>query len=354
MRLKLVWKLVIINLVTILIVVLVIDAALRGLAAAYFMTLVEQYNIAPDKAHRMFLAAVERYLFAGFAVASLISIALSFWLTRRALKPLLLIMEAARQIAAGNCAIQVDESVCGEMSELATTFNRMVESLIHIERLRKDMVINVAHELRTPLTNIRGYLEALMDYVIQPDQDVLASLHEETLRLVSLVEELLRQARTDAAGAFLRIETVRLDHMIEQNLQLFNLKFSSKQIHVEKNLAEAELEVRADSDKLAQVLINLFENAWRYTPPEGRVKVAAENLANSIRVTVSNTVENNLPRHSEIFDRFYRTAEAPSQVHGGAGLGLAIVKQLVESHGGSVGCKTNDGDIGIWFSWPKA
>lgn len=353
MRLPLLWKLVIINAIGAAIVALVMDVAVRIQAAEYFMTLMDDYNISPEKAHEMFLSAVERYLFGAVGIGCGLSIGFSFWLTRRSLKPLSYVVQGARQIAIGNYAVHVQESDCSEVGDLARTFNRMVDSLVRLEQLRKDMVTNVAHEIRTPLTNIRGYLEALMDSVIEPSGEVYESLHEETLRLVNLSENLLQLARTDAARESLRIVVVRIDELIIQTIQLFQLKFATKQIQVEQDLARSRVEVRADADKLSQVLTNLLENAWRYTPAGGRVAVEGVKLESFLRVSITNTTDEFAQfDERQVFERFYREESSRSGEHGGVGLGLSIVKSLVENHGGAVGCNASDDALTFWFTWP--
>ncbi len=353
MKLRLLWKLVLINFLVVLVVVAVVDAALRVLAADYFLTLVKEYNIAPEEAHEMFLEAVERYLLGAGAVACAVAVALVFWMTRRTLRPLTAVMRSARQIAAGDYSARVDETNCGEIGELATTFNRMVESFVHAERLRKDMVANVAHELRTPLTNIRGYLEALIDTVMEPSPEVLTSLHDETLRLVKLVEDLLQLARADAARTNLHLEAVHLKTAVLQTLELFQLKFAAKEIALSTDLDPADVTVRADADKLTQILTNLYENAWRYTRHGGRTSVAAVRLPNAVKVTVANTPEGDVQAAAApVFERFHRDEKSRSRDYGGAGIGLAIVKELVESHGGAVGAEVVGDEKRVWFTWP--
>lgn len=353
MRLPLVWKLVVINIVSTLLMVTVIDVALRVFAADYFMTLAREHHIAPDKANAMFLAAVERYLLTASAVACLSATALSYWLTRRSLEPLMDVMAGARAIAAGDFKVRVRESDCSEVGDLARTFNRMIDSLATSESQRKEMVANVAHELRTPLTNIRGYLEALMESVVEPNQEVFASLHDEALRLVSLTENLLDLARVDSAQQRLQLEPVRLAELIQQKLKLYDIKFSNKQIRLERSLQAAETEVMADHDKLVQVLLNLFENAWRYTPPGGYVRVESLLDSGFVRVQTANTWAGPTRRdNSRIFERFYREEGSRSRDFGGAGLGLSIVKMIVETHGGSVGSDAGGGELRVWFRWP--
>jgi signal transduction histidine kinase len=171
--------------------------------------------------------------------------------------------------------------------------------------------------------------------------------------LVKLVEDLLQLARADAARTDLRLEAVNLKTIIQQTLELFQLKFATKNIEVSTDLGDADLVVRADSSKLAQVLTNLYENAWRYTRTDGRTTVSSKAMPNAVKVVIGNTPDG-VMRADElsIFERFRRDEKSRSRDYGGAGLGLAIVKELVESHGGAVGCDTFNDEIRVWFTLP--
>jgi signal transduction histidine kinase len=229
----------------------------------------------------------------------------------------------------------------------------MAESLQHIEQLRKTMTANVAHELRTPLTNMQGYLEALVDGVVAPSRETLELLHGETMRLVHLVEDILRLAKADAARVDLYKIEIRMGKLIEQTLDSFRSQFIAKTINVETKFSNERDRLHADPDKLSQVLINLLQNAWQYTPTGGRFRIDMEPLPGELRVTFANTGgelgEKDLPF---IFERFYRGEKSRSREHGGAGIGLAIVKELIEAHNGHVGAEIYNDEIRIWFTLP--
>jgi signal transduction histidine kinase len=229
----------------------------------------------------------------------------------------------------------------------------MAEHLQRIEHLRKTMVLDVAHELRTPLTNMQGYLEALRDGVIVPSKETFESLHEETLRLVRLVEDLLQLAQADAARSTLSLKIIDLQVLVSQVLDLFRPRFAVKDIVVEEQLSGIQGPIVGDAEKLAQVLRNLLQNAWQYTPAGGAVSVSGERSPEGLRLTFTNTggeiAEEDLPF---IFERFYRGEKSRSRERGGAGLGLAIVKGLVEAHGGHVGAAISPSETRIWFTLP--
>ena len=351
MRIPLLWKLLAIHVLVIGMAILVVWLSIDYLAADYFMTLMKDYNISPTAIHQMFLAAAHRYLIWATLATLTLAVALSLLLTKRVLRPLSQMIGTAGKISAGDYTDRVQTPSTDEIGRLAEAFNRMADSLQRIEQLRKKMVIDVAHELRTPLTNMRGYLEALRDGVLSPSKETFESLHEETLRLVQLIEDLLRLARADSARVTLRAEEVSLQKLIAQSLSLFRAPLDAKGIAVETRFEDGVDRVRGDPDKLAQVFRNLFQNACQYTPDGGNVRVSAERLPGGIKVVFANTgegiAEEDLPF---IFERFYRAEKSRSREHGGAGIGLAIVKELVEAHRGEVGAESTPTETRVWFT----
>ncbi len=354
MRQRLLWKLLLINIVPVIaIIILVVWLAIDQLAASYFMALMDKYAVSPNDIHQMFLTAVHRYLLWATIAALALAFIISYFLIRRVLRPLSQMHAITREVAAGNFSARVDITSQDEVGELGIAFNRMADSLEQIEKLRKTMVADVAHELRTPLTNLRGYLEALNDEVLPPSGETFTMLQHEIMRLVSLVENLQQLARADAARAFLKREKLSLGEVSDQILSLYRLQFQEKKISVEKSIVpEAEF-VMADRDKLLQAIRNLVENAWKYTPENGRIAVTTELVPGAVKLTIANSgpgiKENDLPF---IFERFFRADRSRARDGGGAGIGLAIVRELIEAHGGNVGAESRDGETLVWFSLP--
>ncbi len=350
---RLLWKLLGVNILVIGVVILIVWLAIDYLASNYFMTLMKKYNISPTEVHRMFLDATHRSLIWASLVTLALAAALSFLLTRKVLNPLTQMTGITRKIASGDYTVRVGISSKDEIGELASAFNRMADSLRRVEQLRKTMVIDVAHELRTPLTNIRGYLEALSDGVVPPSKETFELLHEETIRLAKLVEDLLQLAEADASRGTLRRSKIELLDLASQALDLFRPKFAAKGILVKMDLSDAGCQVQADPDKLAQVFRNLLQNAWQYTPNGGNVRISAVRLPGWIKIMIANTGEGitkeDLPF---IFERFYRGEKSRSRQHGGAGIGLAIVKEFIEAHGGQVSVESSPVEVRVWFTLP--
>lgn len=355
------WKLVAMNVPVVAAVILVLWLVIDTLAADYFSTLMEQYKISPDETHQMFLDAVHRYLVQASVVAMVIAVGLSFLFTRRALRPLSEMAEVTRRLSAGDYSARVRAPTGDEVGELGRAFNSMADSLERVENLRKTMVGDIAHELRTPLTNIRGYLEGFSDGVVEPSAEIFDMLREEILRLVRLVEDLQQLSLADAAKAYLKREELDLAEMVDQVLRLERDRFENRNIDVATEFQHGFGRVTADRDKMLQVLRNLIQNGWQYTPEGGSFRIAGEAMNGGVNGGVnggarlsfiSTGVTIDADDLSRIFERFYRVEKSRSRDSGGAGIGLAIVKELVEAHGGSVSAESGGNETRFSLTLP--
>ena len=219
-----------------------------------------------------------------------------------------------------------------------------------MERLRKDLVANVAHELRTPLTNLRGYLEAVREDVTPVSGEIIASLHEETMRLVRLVDALHELSQFDARLPRSRPANVDMDELVRRLLTVRRPEFDGKGIAV-RTAVRVNGFVRADPDLLAQAVGNLLDNAAKYTPPGGDVVVEVSPIDGEVQVAVINSGEGIPPEDLPyIFERFYRGDKSRSRESGGAGIGLAIVKEVAGLHGGTVGARSDGGRTTVWLT----
>ena len=351
---RLIFKLLAIHLVVIAFTMAVMWFSIDTLAAGYFVTLMEKYHISPEPAHEMFVNAVHRYLIWACLAALILAVGLSFFMMRRVLAPLTRMTQITQKIAAGNFSAQVPIRSRDEVGRLAQAFNRMAASLKKLESLRRSLMIDVAHELRTPLTNIRGYLEALNDGVLPPSNETFTLLQTETMRLVQLVEDVLRLARADAAQNALNVEDVDLCMAIHKAIEPFAHAFDQKELTVELQLPSESVVIAADPHRIARVLRNLTDNVARYTPGKGNVHIGVVAGSDLTRIDYINTVQELVPEDLPfLFERFYRGEKSRSRQHGGAGIGLAIVKELVEAHGGSVDARLEHGSIHISLTLPK-
>lgn len=357
MKNRLLWKLLLTNVVPVILVIfLIVWFAVDKLAANYFMALMDTYDVSPDEIHHMFITSIHYYLVWASLAALGLAVILSYLLTRRVLKPLSEMTAITKEIAAGKFSLRTEVTTSDEVGDLGKAFNSMADSLEGMERLRKNMVADVAHELRTPLTNLRGYLEALNDGIIPPDPETFAMLQQENLRLVQLVENLQQLARADAARAYLKKEKVDLTALVGQMIELHLPNFKRKSITLQQPKTLGDSTIVADGDKILQALRNLVENCWKYTPVGGEVSIAVQQLDKGVQVTFTNSgpgiLQEDLPY---IFERFFRADKSRSRGAGdagGAGIGLAITRELIEAHGGEVGAKSQGGSTEVWFTLP--
>lgn len=353
MRDSLFWRLLAVDLLVIALVVTVTWMTLEHFAAVYFARLMDEYHVAPDDAHQMFLGAVRR----GFVWATLISAVVAgvagYAATRAVLRPLRRMAGVARAFAAGDHGVRAAGGGGGEVGGLAAAFNEMADRLQQLQIVRRTTVLNLAHELRTPLTNVRGYLEALVDGVLPPSGQTFRSLQDEVMRLISLSEDLLRLADADAARRTLRLRPVDLRDAAREAVDLFRVRLDAKPLAVRTAFDPAAGVVPADPEKVAQVFANLIENALQYSPPGGVIRLTVGPDAGGCRVTVANDGPGVSPDDLPfLFERFFRAEKSRSRAHGGVGIGLAIVKELVEAHGGRVGAESAGGETRVWFSLP--
>ena len=351
---RLVVKFVSVEALGILVAIVIVWLSIDFFALDYFSSLLDKYHVPQKKdVLGMFLESAHRYLvWAGF-IGLAVPLCIGFSLIRRVLSPLHQMLGITVKIAQGDFTSRVQILPNDEIGELGKTFNAMADNLERTEQLRKKMVVDVAHELRAPLTNIRGYLEAMSDGVVEPGSKIVELLHEETLRLGNLSEDLMRLSIADAARLTLERAMIDLHEFLPHSLKVFEAQFAEKGITTDTRIASGAERVSADSEKLAQILQNLLHNAWQYTSPGGTVRIEVERIDGAIRIIVANTGE---PIAHEdltlIFERFYRVDKSRSRERGGAGIGLAIVKDLVEAHGGHVGAESAGGENRIWFVLP--
>ncbi|OAT81786.1 two-component system histidine kinase PnpS [Desulfotomaculum copahuensis] len=216
-----------------------------------------------------------------------------------------------------------------------------------LDDMRSEFVANVSHELRTPLTSIRGFLETLLDGALDDRETArhfLEIMSAETERLTRLIDDLLDLSKIEERRVVHRWQPVDMIDVISRVLSMFRPQAREKNITLLSRLPSGLPVVQGDPDMLAQVLINLVDNALKYTPGGGQVTVSAAAADGRLEVSVADTgvgiPAESLPR---IFERFYRVDKARSRELGGIGIGLAIVKHIIRAHGGKIQVESTPG-----------
>jgi len=286
---------------------------------------------------RIVYESIGRFLLWGGLVAVAIAVAITFFLSRRILAPVKALTSAAKRLGHGDFSQRVQIKDKSELGELAKAFNSMGSDLERAERLRRNMVADVAHELRTPLSNIRGYLEALRDDVIKPDTKTIHSLYEEASLLSRLVDDLQELSLAEAGELKLVCQPEDIGELIRQTVAAMEARQRAKGLSLSVELPDRLPPVNIDWRRTDEVLRNLLENAVAHTAKGGSIMVVAKQRDNWVEVSVTDTGEGipvkDLP---SIFERFYRVDKSRARATGGSGLGLTIAKRLVEAHGGRI------------------
>jgi two-component system OmpR family sensor kinase len=268
-------------------------------------------------------------------VALLISLIGGWFLAHRSLKPVDTITKAAREISARNLTQRLPaQAVDDELGRLTATFNDMIERLQESFAQIQQFSADASHELRTPLTIMRGEIEVALrrKRLPIPTRELLTSVHDELVRLSSIVESLMILIKTESGRLAFQFSTIALDEMIQELTEDAQVLASKKKISV-KVLRIDPVTVRGDAARLKQLFLNLIENAIKYTPQRGTVTFALTRDTDQAVVSIGDTGIG-IPRKdlAKVFDRFYRVKSDGS----GSGLGLAIAKWIAEAHHGTI------------------
>jgi two-component system phosphate regulon sensor histidine kinase PhoR len=255
-----------------------------------------------------------------------------------------------------NAAAACDQK--GEIQGSILVFHD-VTRLKQLENTRQEFVANVSHELRTPLSLIKGFVETLLDGA-KNDPDIaerfLRNIEKHANRLAFLIEDLLTISRLESRQVILNLQDVDARALIQKVIDDLESRASEKNVRVQNRLPTACM-VRADADRLQQVVFNLIENAIKYGKAEGHVTIAGQDRPDDkLEISVRDDGQGIPPEARErVFERFYRVDRARSRETGGTGLGLSIVKHIVQAHGGDVGVKSELGQgATFYFTLPKA
>jgi signal transduction histidine kinase len=280
-------------------------------------------------------------------VAAFVVLFSSYYTAKRIINPFVDMNHIVQCYSKGDFSQRIPVQGKDEASQLGRSFNEMADQLKNLEVTRQSFVANVSHELRSPLTSMKGFLEAMMDGTIPPEEhdhyiDIVLS---ETRRMTAMVNDLLDLARIESGIITVNYEVFDINELVRRTLITFEARISEKQMELDVRFANEQSFVYADSNQISQVLRNLIDNAIKYSPEGRTLLVSTYALRKEVYVTIRDTGVG-IPAEDvpHIFDRFYKVEKAhtPSpQV--GSGLGLAIVKKIIEAHGQSITVKSARG-----------
>lgn len=295
-----------------------------------------------------FESAWMRGTFWSLAIGATAAGGLSYWMSRRIVRPLVHMEEITQKLAAGQLDERVPLSDIPEVNQLALSFNRMAAELEGVEQRRRDLVSDLTHELRTPLTVLEGYLEGLADTTVAPSEEVYHLLAKESRRIRRLVDDLQELSKMEAGYLPIDAKPLDLPPLLSDLVQRFSEQLSEA-VTLSLSLEETPLPpVLADPARVEQILVNLIGNAIRYTPA-GHITVRAWTAGNYGCIAVEDTgvgiAEEDLPH---VFERFWRADRSRDRHSGGTGIGLAISKRLVELQGGHIEVESQVGEGSVF------
>lgn len=288
-------------------------------------------------------------MFSSFVLSAglmlLVASVLSILLTSRLTTPLRRIASAARKFGAGDFSVRVPLEGDDEVAQLAQTFNNMASSLERIDSSRASFMGNIAHELRTPMTTIKGFIDGMLDGTIPTDmqQHYLSLVSQEVGRLARLTQNMLDITKLEAGEYKVNASSYDIWETITAVVLSAEQRIEENHIQIE-GFAPSKTMVYADSDLVYQVVYNLFDNALKFTPPDGSISFSVTKQGCFVKVDITNTgegiAEDSLPF---VFDRFYKEDQSRGLNTKGSGLGLHICKVLINLSGGKIWAESKPG-----------
>ncbi len=308
----------------------------------------------PNRLESLFLTNINRAALLSALIAILLAFALGGFLAFGMTRSLRELTEATQALARGQLGQQVQVRSRDELGELAASFNQMSSDLERATQARRQMTADIAHDLRSPLSVLSGYAEALSDGKLPGSPEVYAILHQETLHLSRLVEDLRLLSLADAGELPLARQDISAQVLLERVAARHAVTAQQRSVTLNVQTAPHLPSINVDVERMAQVFDNLVSNAFRYTPPGGTIDLAATVLAASqgrpaaVQVQVRDSGAGIDPQDlPHIFDRFYR-GDSARQSENESGLGLAIARSIVEAHGGAITAASSPGQGSVF------
>lgn len=310
----------------------------------------------PMKSLHISLISIVGQILPQAALSLLVGAVLAFFLAQSQIRPLKEINSAVSEFSKGDLTRRVNLNCGGELEALGDSINRMAAELNRMEDSRRSFVANVSHELRSPMTSMRGYVQAMLDGTIPPEDmpRYLGIVMDETTRLTDLVRDLLDLSRLESGKFPLTLAPFDLNELIRRTLINFEGRIDQKNIQVSAALMEGRAMVMGDANRISQVVTNIVDNALKFLQDDGTGVLTVRTLreGKSVRVSIRNNGpvigENDLPY---IFERFYKADKAHTSGQG-TGLGLSICQRIMLEHGSQITVQSVPGDTAFDFTLP--
>lgn len=312
---------------------------------------------------RMLIEKSEVYFLVGMTlIASFIGAAVSIFLLSPVFSSLKHLKKQAQNIAGKDFSTEIETKGPIEFQELGQAFNDMsrnlqdtFQSLDESEQEKRMMIAQLSHDIKTPITSIQVTVEGILDGVIKEEERLhyLTTIGRQTERLNKLVEELdvltLNAQPQDIADE--EVEDVFLDQLLIESMSEFQLQIEQEERDVYIQVKPESAKIKSYYDKLSRILVNLLNNAFKYSEPGTRIEVLAQLTEEELTISVKDEGQGILPEDLEkIFNRLYRVETSRNMKTGGHGLGLAIARELAHQLGGEITAESQHG-IGSTFTF---
>lgn len=287
----------------------------------------------------------------------ILSLVVSYFISRKISKPIIKMKNKAHEMATGNYNVTFEKSDIEEINELSKTLNYACSELVKTEDLRRELMANVSHDLKTPLTMIKAYAELIRDVTHNDEEKMNKNLNtiiEETDRLNILVNDILELSKMKSNSTPLEIEEFDLNELIKKIISRYDIYIEKENYKIEYK-EQKDLIIKADKKRMEQVIYNLINNAINYTGDDKKVFIRIKQDKHKIRVEIKDTGKGIEKKDLEyIWDKYYKVDKTHSRVQIGSGIGLSIVKNILISHKFEYGVesKINKGTT-FYFIIPK-
>lgn len=286
--------------------------------------------------------AASRIWFPGISFVIIGSVLIIF-VVRHAVRPIIKLTNATREITLGNFDVEINYNNKDEIGQLTTNFNRMINELKKIDTLRKDFVSNVSHEFKTPIASIQGFAQLLQqdDLSDENRKEYARIISEESSRLSHLTSSMLKLSKLENQEIIQKHKGFYLDEQIRKCILLLEPEWSKKLIDWDIELDRAM--ITADEELLQQVWINLLSNAIKFSSNNGKIIVSLKHLKEGVEVSIRDFGKGMSSKTKErIFEKFYQGEEAHDVE--GSGLGLSLVKRILDLHGAQINVESSLGE----------
>lgn len=316
-----------------------LDESGESIGAVFVSAPATEFSFFIFQVLRMILISLLIVIFAVFVAVYIV--------TGRMVRPLRQMAYASKCMSKGDFSKRIIVDRTDEIGELAVAFNNMTVSLESLERMRRSFVGNVSHELKTPMTTIGGFIDGILDGTIPTDKegDYLKIVSDEIKRLSRMVTSMLSLSKLESGEMSVNVTTFDLSATITRVALSFLQRVDAKNIEIIGLDSLEPVMIRADADLIYQVVYNLLDNAIKFTPENGNIRVITEKERYNVSVYIRNSGEGISPRELPlVFERFYKADKSRSADKTGTGLGLYITKTIVGIHEGTINVSSVQGE----------